>query len=64
MGWRRRSGEFSDRERRAELVKLAEAKLTAVTAAAKTAIQGAALDVEEKLIVGGLESDEARQVLS
>jgi hypothetical protein len=64
MGWRRRSGEFSDRERRAELVKLAEAKLTAVMAAAKTAIQGAALDVEEKLIGGGLESDEARQILS
>ncbi len=43
-------------------VKLAEATLPALTKTAKTLIQGGALDVEERLIVDGLQSDEARSV--
>jgi hypothetical protein len=64
MGFRRRSSEFSDSQRRAELTKLAEPKLAALTSMAKTQIQGAALDAEEKLVLGGLESSEARQILA
>jgi hypothetical protein len=64
MSWRSRSGDFSDDKRRGELIKLAEAKLDAVTTAAKTAIQAAALHIEEALIMGGLDSDEAKTVLS
>ena len=37
LGWRSRSGEFANRERRGELRKLAEARAAAVTKTAKTA---------------------------
>ena len=43
LGWWSRSSEFANRDRRAELRKLAEAKAAAVTKAAKTAIQSHAL---------------------
>ena len=50
LGWRSRSGEFINPSRRAELRKLAEAKAPAVTKTAKTAIQFAALNIEERLV--------------
>jgi hypothetical protein len=49
------------KSRRAELRKLGETKLAALTKVAKTEIQGAALDTEEQLVIGGLTSDAARQ---
>jgi hypothetical protein len=63
-GWQPRSSQFADRDRRAELRKLAEARLAALTQTAKTMIRGKALDIEEQLILGALESNEAREVLA
>jgi hypothetical protein len=64
LGWRRRSPEFSNRERRAELRRLAQTKLTALTSTAKVLIDGRLLETETALITGGLESGEAREFLS
>ena len=64
LSWRSRGAEFANRERRAELRKLAEAKAAAITKTAKTAIQSSALDIEERLILGGLQTDEARDVIA
>ncbi len=64
LGWRSRSGEFTNRDRRAELRKLAEARAAALSKASKTATQFAALNIEERLILGGLQSDEEREVAS
>jgi hypothetical protein len=61
LGWKARSPQYEDKARRAELRKLAETRLTALTKTAKTAIQSAALATEEKLILGGLQSSEARE---
>jgi hypothetical protein len=60
LGWSARSPEYADRNRRAELRKLAEVRLAALTKTAKTAIRSAALDAEERLILDGLQSGEAR----
>lgn len=60
LGWRGRSPEFGDSRRRGELRKLAEAKLAALTATAKTEIDAKALDIQEELIIPSLGSDEAR----
>jgi hypothetical protein len=62
--WRARSPDYSDRNRRAELRKLAETRLAALTKTAKTAIQGAALEAETQLVMGGLQSGEAQQTLA
>jgi len=61
LAWRSRNSDYADKSRRAELRKLAETKLAALTKVAKTEIQGAALDTEEQLVIGGLTSDAARQ---
>jgi len=61
-GWMARSRQFDDPKRRAELRKLAQAKLTALTKQAKTMIDAKALDAETLLLVGGLESAEAREL--
>jgi hypothetical protein len=63
-GWMARSRSFDDPKRRAELRKLAQAKLAALTKQAKTAIDGKALDVETALLVGGLASAEARELVA
>ncbi len=60
LGWRSRSPEYADKSRRAELNKLAASRLQALTKTAKTEIQSAALNVEETLILGGLETAEAK----
>jgi hypothetical protein len=64
LNWSARSGEFVNRDRRGELRKLAESKAAAVTKTAKTAIQASALDIEERLVLGGLQTDEAREVIA
>jgi hypothetical protein len=64
LGWHKRGPSFSDRERRAELHKLAQARLDALVQTAKTTVLGNALDIEERLILGGLGSAEARAVLA
>jgi hypothetical protein len=64
LGWRSRSPEYQDNTRRAELFKLAGARLQALTKAAKTQVQSQALDAEEKLILGGLESLEAKAMFA
>jgi hypothetical protein len=64
LGWRARSSRFATREQRAELRKLAETRLTALTKTAKTEIQRAALETEEQLVFGGLQSDEARELFA
>lgn len=58
--WSPRGRQFSNRERRAELEKLAKARLAALAKEAKVRINNAALQVEEQLILGGFESDAAR----
>jgi hypothetical protein len=63
MHWHSRSLQFADKERRAELQRLAEARLSALTETARVEIQRQALDVTERLIVGGLESEEAHRFI-
>lgn len=64
LGWSSRSPSYMDRDRRAELRKLALTRLAALTKTAKVEIDSKALDVETTLIAGGLESDEARDLLA
>ena len=64
IGWMSRSMNYSDRNRRSELYKLAEARLAALNKTAKTAIQSTALDIEEHLVLGGLESSHAREFMA
>ena len=61
LGFSSRGPSYTDKERRAELRKLAETRLTALKHQAKTVIRANALDAEERLILGGLESSEAKQ---
>ena len=63
LGWRSRTPDFESPSRRAELRKRATTKLAALTKTAKTAIGNAAGVAEERLILGGLESDEAMSVV-
>jgi hypothetical protein len=62
MQWYSRSSSFADPKRRAELRKLAVAKLAALTKTAKTMIDRTALDAETALLLGGLDSAEARRL--
>jgi hypothetical protein len=64
IGWRSRNTSFAHPGRRAELRKLAQAKLTALTATAKTIIDGRLLETETELIAGSLATDEARDFLA
>ena len=64
LGWRSRGPSYDDSKRRAELRKLAETRLTALTKTAKAAIGDRLLEVETELIAGGLESGEARAFLA
>lgn len=63
LAWQPRGGGFGDQSRRAELRKVAQTRLAAMTAAAKSRIDRAALQVETDLIAGSLESEDARQAL-
>jgi hypothetical protein len=60
--WQARGASYADRDRRAELRRLAEVRLAALTKTAKTAIQASALEVERQLVLSGLESSEARAI--
>jgi hypothetical protein len=60
LGFSSRSSDYADRSRRAELRKLADTRLAALTKTVKVMIDQQALDFEEQLIIGGLESDDAR----
>jgi hypothetical protein len=64
LTWHARSSEFTDSSRRAELRRLAASRLAALTKTAKSAIQAASLNVEEQLILGGLQSGEARAFIA
>jgi hypothetical protein len=59
LRWHARNPDFERPGRRAELRKLAEVRLMALTKTAKAAIQDRALEVETTLIVGALETAEA-----
>lgn len=63
LGWQSRSPRYSDSSRRAELLKLAETRLAALTKTAKTAIQDKLLVVETELIAGRLASADAKAFL-
>jgi hypothetical protein len=63
LRWRLRSQEFTSQARRAELRKIAQTRLAALTAAAKSAIDNQALAAETALVAGSLESADARAVL-
>ncbi len=63
LRWRMRSSEFTSQTRRAELRKVAQTRLAALTAAAKSAIDSQALAAETELVAGSLESADARAVL-
>jgi hypothetical protein len=60
VGWVSRSERFSNPNRRAELLKLAEKRAATLTAMTIAAVDQSVLDIEERLIVGGMDSDEAR----
>lgn len=61
--WYSRGSSYASRDRRAELYKLADAKLAAMAKTAKGEIRSAVLEIEKQLILGGLQSTEARAVL-
>ena len=61
--WLARSSPLTDPKRRAELRKLAQAKLTALTTTAKTMIDAQTLNIETELLAGGLDTSEARAFL-
>ncbi|MGZ4526579.1 MAG: hypothetical protein ACXVX7_09020 [Mycobacterium sp.] len=63
LGWCPRGPSYADRERRAELRKLAATRLAALTKTAKAAIHDRLLEVETELIVGELQSSDARKFL-
>jgi len=58
LGWYGR-GENASRERRAELRKLAQARIAAAGQAARTAIETSVVEIETELVRDGLESSEA-----
>ena len=61
----RRGPDLINTDRRRELRELAEERLEALTRTAKTEIdRNTLLDIEEQLILGGLESDEATATLA
>jgi hypothetical protein len=62
LGWRARGGGYGSSMRRHELKELARTRLAALTKEAKTRIHAAALAAEEQLVLGGLQSGEARTV--
>ena len=64
LAWSSRSSQFANRERRADLEKLARTRAATMTKMAKTEIQNATLKIEEQLVLGGLESDEAKAVVT
>lgn len=57
-------GEHSDPRRRAELRKLAQARIEVVTREAKQRIEAASVEVQTELLAGGLTTDAARAFLS
>ena len=61
--WWRSRGENAVAGRRAELRRVAATRIAALEKAAKAAIERRSLDVQERLIVGGLASAEARGFL-
>lgn len=63
LNWQSRSEEFIGGSRRDELRRVAQSRLTALTASAKTAIDEQLLEIETTLIAGGLESAEAARFL-
>jgi hypothetical protein len=63
LAWNPRGPGFGDGARRAELRKVATARLAALTAAAKTVIDRKLLETETALIAGSLESADAKAFL-
>lgn len=63
VGWYSRSPSVLDPSRRGELRKVAQTRLTALSAAARTQIDKAALEAETALIAGSLESSDAKAIL-
>jgi hypothetical protein len=63
LTWQSRGPSYTDKERRAELRKLAATRLTALTKTAKAAIGDRLLEVETELIAGELQSGEAKAFL-
>jgi hypothetical protein len=64
LGWRSRSPHFENPQRRAELVKLAQTKLTALTATTKVIIDRKLLETETALVADSLESEQALAFLA
>jgi hypothetical protein len=62
IGWWER-GENASAKRRAELRRLAQAKIAVFVATAKAAIEAKEAEIRTELIAGGLESSEARAFL-
>lgn len=63
LSWYDRGSSYANSSRRTEIRKLAETRLAAMTAAAKVTIADRRLDLEEALILGGFESDDAKAML-
>jgi hypothetical protein len=63
LNWISRGADTSNPRRRAELRALAQVRLDAHTATAKTVIDERELDAETALVAGGLDSDKARAVM-
>jgi hypothetical protein len=60
MAWSARSSSFRDPDRRGELRKVAQSRVNALTATAKTMVDAKVLETEERLVLGGLETGEAK----
>ncbi len=63
LSWYNR-GENADRQRRVELRRVAETRIAALAKAALTAIETKALDGQERLVQGALESAEAQAFMA
>jgi hypothetical protein len=63
LSWYSR-GENADRERRAELRKVASTRIAAMELAARSEIERGSLDAQTALLAGGLTTDAARNVLA
>jgi hypothetical protein len=64
LAWRARSPAFADAGRRAELCKVAQSRLTALTSTAKLEIDRKLLATEEALITSELQSSDAQAFLA
>lgn len=64
LGWSGRYGEYSDRQRRAEIKAMTVSRINDLQQAARAEIERRSLETQTVLLEGSLETEEARQFLA